>query len=185
MKITKEIFQDDQQLVRLAQKDQKAFALLYEKYFERIYLFIYKRVQDEGLAGDICQEAMLKAMLNIKQYENRGAPFTAWLYRIASNEVNLHFRTSKKMISVAIKEKDVKAIMAEISLEKTEDFNEQDKLVTALNGLKPEHAEIIDLRFFMQYSFKEIAEFYNITESNAKMRVYRILDRIKKGWNTK
>mgnify|MGYP001950421784 CR=1 FL=1 len=92
MKVTPEIYNDDQKLVLLAQKDRNAFGLIYDKYFERIYLFVYKRVQDEAKAGDICQEAMLKAMFNIKKYENRGAPFSAWLYRIASNEVNLFFR---------------------------------------------------------------------------------------------
>lgn len=182
MKVTPEIFNDDQQLVLLAQKDRNAFGLIYEKYFERIYLFAYKRVQDEAKAGDICQEAILKAMFNIEKYENRGAPFTAWLYRIASNEVNLFFRKSKKILSVEIQEKDLKDIMVEISLQKIDD---QDKLISALNSLKPEHSEIIDLRFFMRYSYKEIAEFYNITEANAKMRVYRILDRLKKGWKTK
>ena len=82
------------------------------------------------------------------------------------------------MISVEIREKDVQAIMTEISIENVESEDEQEKLISALNGLKPEHAELIDLRFFMRYSFKEIAEFYNITEANAKMRVYRILDRL-------
>lgn len=185
MKITQRTYQDDQQLVLLAKADRSAFALIYEKYFERIYLFIYKRVQDEAIAGDICQEAMLKAMFNIAKYENRGAPFSAWLYRIASNEVNLHFRKSKKMISVEIREKDVKELMSEISLKNKEDEDEQQKLINALNSLKPEQSEIIDLRFFMRFSFKEIAEFYNITEANAKMRVYRILERLKKGWDTK
>lgn len=185
MKVTPEILKDDQQLVLLAQQDRGAFALIYEKYFERIYFFIYKRVQDEAVAGDVCQEAMLKAMVNIQKYEDRGAPFSAWLYRIASNEVNLFYRKSKKMISVEIKETDVKAIMAEISLREKENVDEQEKLIEALNGLPVEHAEIIDLRFFLKYSFKEIAEFYNITEANAKMRVYRILDRLKKGWKSK
>lgn len=185
MKITRRTYQDDFQLVLLAQKDRNAFSLIYEKYFERIYRFIFKRVQDEAIAGDICQETMLKAMFNIHKFENRGAPFSAWLYRIASNEVNLYFRKSKKMISVEIREKDVQAIMTEISIENVESEDEQEKLISALNGLKPEHAELIDLRFFMRYSFKEIAEFYNITEANAKMRVYRILDRLKKGWDSK
>ncbi|MDA7803259.1 sigma-70 family RNA polymerase sigma factor [Crocinitomix sp.] len=185
MKVSPEIFKDDQQLVLLAKKDRNAFALIYEKYFERIYFFIYKRVQDEARAGDICQDAMLKAMFNIHKYENRGAPFSAWLYRIASNEVNLFFRKSKKLITVEVNERDIIVIMEEVSLTKIKDLNDQEKLVQALNQLAPEHSEIIDLRFFMHYSFKDIAEFYNITEANAKMRVYRILDKLKKGWKSK
>ncbi len=185
MGITTEIGKEDQELLLLVKKDRNAFGIIYEKYFEPIYLFIYKRVQDEAIAGDICQEAMLKAMFNIQKYENRGAPFSAWLYRIASNEVNLYFRKSKKNITVEIQEKDVQVIMEEISLQGIEDPNAQLKLVQALNKLTAEQTEIIDLRFFMGYSFKEIAEFYTITEANAKMRLYRILDRIKKGWDTK
>ena len=185
MNITSDIAKKDQELVLLVKKDRNAFGIIYEKYFEKIYLFIYKRVQDEALAGDICQEAMLKAMFNINKYEDRGAPFSAWLYRIASNEVNLYFRKSKKNITVEIQEKDVQVILDEISLQGTEDPQTQLKLVAALNKLAAEQTEIIDLRFFMGYSFKEIAEFYGITEANAKMRLYRILDRIKKEWDTK
>jgi len=180
LKTSKETYQDDQKLVLLAKKDRNAFGVIYNKYFERIYLFVYKRVQDEAIAGDVCQEAMLKAMFNIEKYENRGAPFSAWLYRIASNEVNLYFRRSKKRIRVEIQEKDVQTLMQEIKLEKIEMQDQQKMLINALNGLKPEQSEIIDLRFFMQYSFKEIANFYEISEANAKMRLYRILDRLKK-----
>ncbi len=184
MKITSDILKDDQQLVVLAQKNRKAFGLIYDKYFERIYLFVYKRVQDEGVAGDICQEAMLKAMFNIHKYENRGAPFTAWLYRIASNEVNLFFRKSKKMMTVAINENELKALVQEARLDH-QGATQQEALIKGLNGLKPEETEIIDLRFFMHYSFKEIAEFYSITEANAKMRLYRTLDRLKKACQSK
>lgn len=184
MKITQEIYNDDQKLVLLAQKDRNAFSIIYDKYFERIFLFVYKRTQDEAVAGDICQEAMLKAMFNIRKYENRGAPFAAWLYRIASNEVNLYFRKTKKNLTVSIDQKDLKLILEDGKFE-DEREEQQQVLVEALNKLDPEHAEIIDLRFFMHYSFKEIAEFYNITEANAKMRLYRILDRVKKSCQTK
>lgn len=173
---------DDRILVAAAQKDRNAFALIYDKYFERIYLFIYKRVGDEDLAGDICQETMLKVMFNIQKYEDRGIPFSAWLYRIASNEVNLFFRQKKKDTTVEIKEKHLKDMMEEGSLGKIESEEDQEKLVKMMSQLKPEHTEIIELRFFLEYSFKEIADFYSITEANAKMRLYRILEKMKQDW---
>ena len=175
-------YQDDRALVISAQKNSRAFAVIYDKYFERIYLFVFKRVQDQGAAGDICQDAMLKAMFNIKKYEDRGIPFSAWLYRIASNEVNLFFRAQKKMYTVEIQDRHVKEVMVEVEVGQIEKEEDQEKLLKVLSNLKPEHAEIIELRFFMQYSFKEIAEFYTISEANAKMRLYRILDKIKKTW---
>lgn len=172
----------DQALVIAAQKDRNAFAAIYDKYFERIYLFIYRRVGDEDVAGDICQETMLKVMFNIEKYEDRGLPFSAWLYRIASNEVNLFFRKKNRNTTVEIQEKHLKDLMQEGDLGKIEDERDQEQLVQMLSKLKPEHTEIIELRFFMGYSFKEIADFYAITEANAKMRLYRILEKMKEDW---
>lgn len=176
---------EDQQFILAAKKDPRAFGALYNKYFEQIYLFVFKRVQDEAIAGDVCQDAMLKAMHNIRKYEDRGYPFSAWLYRIASNEVNLFFRSQKKMFTVEVEDKHLKSVMMEVKIGQIEDEDDQEKLIKVLSNLKPEHSEIIELRFFMQYSFKDIAEFYNITEANAKMRLYRILDKLKKTWDSK
>ena len=114
--------------------------------------------------------------------KTEGIPFSAWLYRIASNEVNLFFRAQKKMYTVEIQDRHVKEVMVEVEVGQIEKEEDQEKLLKVLSNLKPEHAEIIELRFFMQYSFKEIAEFYAISEANAKMRLYRILDKIKKTW---
>lgn len=181
MKIKPETYKDDQQLVLLAQKNRQAFSIIYDKYFERIYCFIYKRVQREEIAGDICQEAMLKAMFNIHKYVNRGAPFSAWLYRIASNEVNLYFRKAKRENLVSIDKKDLVSLLSEAKLDTGGQLDEQMELmIKGLNELKVEQTEIIELRFFMHYSFKEIAEFYNITEASAKMRLYRTIERLKK-----
>ena len=174
---------EDKQFIVAAKKDPRAFGALYNKYFEQIYLFIYKRVQDEAVAGDVCQDAMLKAMHNIRKYEDRGFPFSAWLYRIASNELNLFFRAQKKMYTVQVEDKHLKSVMLEVNIGEAEKTDDQEKLIKVLSNLKPEHTEIIELRFFLQYSFKEIAEFYDITEANAKMRLYRILDKVKKTWD--
>lgn len=172
----------DSELIAACKEDINNFGGLYERYFEQIFLFIFKRVQDMDVAGDVCQKAMMKAMANIVKYEDRGLPFASWLYRIASNECNLFFRAQKKMMTVKVEDKHVKAVMTEIKIGTIESESDQDKLLKVLSNLKPEHAEIIELRFFMQYSFKEIAEFYSIKEPAAKMKLYRILDRIKKTW---
>ena len=183
MKKTSKTYLSEREVIAAAQKDPQAFAPLYDKYFEQIYLFIFKRVQDEAIAGDVCQDAMLKAMFNIHKYEDRGLPISAWLYRIASNEVNLYFRRKKKMVTVEVEDRHVKEVMQELKIGKSEAEQDQEKLLKVLSNLKPEHTEIVELRFFMEYSFKEIAEFYNVTEATAKMRLYRILDSIKKTWD--
>ena len=61
-------------------------------------------------------------------------------------------------------------------------MSDQEKLIEMLNGLEESHLDLIELRFFQQISFKEIAEIYSVSEATAKMRTYRILERINKQW---
>jgi RNA polymerase sigma-70 factor (ECF subfamily) len=180
---TKASYQQDLEFIARAKNEKNAFYLLYNKYWEQLFLFIFKKVQSMDDAGDVCQTAMLKAMMNLPKYEDRGFPFSAWLYRIASNEVNLYFRKKKKEGHVEIKETHVKDLMGEIELGELSSVDDQEKLLLILADLKPNQAEIIEMRFFFSYSFKEIADFYKISEANAKMRLYRILDKLKQKWS--
>lgn len=175
---------DDREQIAKAKKNRDAFGPLYEKYFERVFLFIFKRLGDQDTTADICQMVFLKAMMNIEKYQDRGAPFGAWLFRIASNELNMYFRKSKKTHVVEIEESGLINMMKEmeVSEDKVKEIQLQEKLIQVLDQLPTEKAELIDLRFFQGMSFKEIAEIYNITEANAKMKTYRLLEKIKKDW---
>ena len=82
--------------VQAAQKDPAMFRPLYERYHEPIYLYIFRRTTDEMLTADLCSQVFLKAMQKIHRYEYQGVPFSAWLYRIASNEIAQHFRKANK-----------------------------------------------------------------------------------------
>ena len=69
-------------LVEAAQKDPAKFGALYEIHFERIYAFVVRRVNDRDRAEDLTSEIFHKALANLKNYEWRGLPFQAWLFRI-------------------------------------------------------------------------------------------------------
>ena len=84
---------------------------------------------------------------------------------------------------VEIKETHVQELMVEVEISGLESIDDQEKLLSILGDLKPDQAEIIEMRFFFSYSFKEIADFYKISEANAKMRLYRILDKLKQKWS--
>src|SRR4051794_26016903 len=86
---------DEEQLVLDARENNAAFVKLYDKYYETMLGYIYRRTLDRNLAADICSETFLKAFQNIKRYEWRNLPFSAWLYRIASNEMNMADRKKK------------------------------------------------------------------------------------------
>lgn len=171
------------QEIELAKKDHRYFGKLYERYFEQIYRFIFKRTSgNEEVSGDLTQQTFIKAMANIAKYEDRGLPFSAWLYRIAQNEVNMYFRSQKKSYSVEITDRQLIGILEEADETKVSQET-LDQLVSVINNLEPSQLDIIELRFFQEMSFREIADIYDISEANAKMRVYRILEKIKTNWN--
>src|ERR1700681_1512422 len=74
-------------LVEAAQKDPAKFAELYEIHFARVYAFVARRVRDRDRAEDLTSEVFHKALAGLGTFEWRGAPFSAWLVRIAANLV--------------------------------------------------------------------------------------------------
>ena len=177
--VSQEAMQAEWQEVQAAQQNPVAFRPLYDRYFEPIFRFVFKRCADEHLAGDICSKVFLKAMQKINGYEFKGVPFSAWLYRIASNEVAQHFRNAQKNRVVSIEEHSISNLLDEIS--EDDDFeNKRQKMLKALNHLKETDLAMIEMRFFEGRPFKEIAQIMNITESNAKVKTYRILEKMKK-----
>lgn len=168
----------EKEMIFKAKKDPLAFGALYERYFERLFLFLFKRVGDMDVAGDLAQETMLKAMHNLDKYEDRGFQFSSWLFRIGSNEVNQYFRKQKRKQTVSVDESNILNLLSEATIVKHSD-DLINKVLQVISNLPPEKSEIIELRFFAGFSFQEIAEFYNVSEATAKMRLYRLLDRIK------
>ncbi len=170
--------QDEWSSIQAAQTNPAAFRPLYDRYFEAIFQFIHNRTQNEELSADLCSQVFLKAMQRLGDYTFRGVPFSAWLYRIASNEVAQWYRHNKKLRVVSVEETNLASMFEEALEDDLERF--RPFLIPALEELKEADLEIVEMRFFEQRPFKEIAEVLNITESNAKVRTYRVLERLKK-----
>jgi len=168
----------EQEVVEAAKKDPARFAVLYDKYYEQIFRFIYQRIDDKEQAFDATQQTFLKAMNSLHKYEYRGVPFASWLYRIASSEVNNLFRAQKAQRTINVESVSVYTIIEEIQESKIEEYH--DKIVDIIRELPEQELQLIEMRFFEKRSFKEIAEILEMTENNAKVKTYRILDKLKK-----
>ena len=106
-------------------------------------------------------------------------PFSSWLYRIASTEIQNLFRAQKAQRTVNIDSVSVYDIIEELQENKVDQYH--DKIVDIIgNELDEDDLQLIEMRFFEKRSFKEIAEILNLTENNAKVKTYRILERLKK-----
>lgn len=164
----------ENKLIEAAKANPQAFEALYVHYHDRVYRFVWAKVRDLDLAADICSETFMKVWLGIRRYNNQGVPFTAWLFRIATNEINQHFRKhgGSKYVSI---HPDMKGEW-DMHLEKTE---AREKLAQVLEKLSTEDLRLIEWRFFDGFAFKEIADMETSTEAAVKMKVYRILDFLK------
>ena len=176
---TKEDIEQELEVIRLAQKDPRYFAPIYEKYYEQIFVFIYKRVDDEDATGDITSMVFMKCLKNLEKYKFQGVPFSAWLYRIAVNEVNQYFRMEKKRErTVNLRTEHIGFLFEEMDI--SEGTKEPEEIIAELlQVLKPDDLQFIELRFFEARSFKEIGYFLNISEVNAKVKTYRILKKLR------
>lgn len=164
-------------IIESAKSDPARFGLLYEKYYRQVFVFVFRRTGNDELAGDLVSNTFLKALLSLKKYEYKGVPFSAWLFRIAINEVNMFFRKSERERTVSLDKSDLGKMIAEAG-EKDSDENQQ-LLLKALRTLSTEEMQLIELRFFEKRAFAEAGEILGITENNAKVRTYRILDKLK------
>ena len=178
---TKEEIEEEQAIIERAKSDPNVFGFLYEKYFDAIFLFINRRVDDADTAGDLCSQVFLKALNKLVDYQHKGLPFSAWLYRIASNQVNEHFRNVKKQRSISVAQDGIERLFAEV--EQEESVTEDDLtplLLQLLQQLDEKEVELLELRFFEGHSIKEVAYILGITKSNAKVKIFRLLEKMRK-----
>lgn len=161
----------DENLVREAiNGNQEAFALLYDKHFDKIYRYVYLKVSNRTEAEDLTQDVFLKALGAIGSYKWRQVPFSAWLFRIAHNEVIDYYRKQGRKELTQLNDnvyetKDDPVLLAEESFEKGE-------LMAALQRLSPAQREVISLRFGSELSIAEVAKTLGKREGTIKALQY-------------
>jgi RNA polymerase sigma-70 factor (ECF subfamily) len=174
-----EEIEDELLCIKKAKQDPKHFAVLYEKYYKTIFLYLYRKVNDTDVAGDLCSDVFSKALSSIHSYEYKGVPYSAWLYRIAANEANMYFRKFNKRETICIDDTSIQLLNED--MQETTDENVYLKfLPICLEKLKPDEVILVQWRFFENKAFKEVGEIMNMTENNAKVKTYRILEKVRK-----
>lgn len=166
-------------LIKQAKSDPAHFQKLYNLYFEEIFRFINRRVNELEISKDITQQVFLKALIGLDRYVYRDLPFSSYLYRIAANECNQFFRDSKKVRYVSLDAENLTIFFTEAEPEESTSETDLNNLKKALEGLSLKELLLIELRFFEKKGFKDIGFILNITENLAKVRTYRLLKKIK------
>lgn len=174
----------DEMLVSLFAKGENvAFDELLQRHQNRIFSYIFNIVKDRDLADDLFQETFVKAIVTIKQqrYTENGK-FLAWIMRIAHNLTIDYYRQEKQQASVSCDDNEIDILnRKELSEETVEDslvrhqiLNDVKKLVKSLPELQ---REVLEMRYYMNMSFKEIAEATGVSINTALGRMrYAIIN---------
>ena len=166
---------DDGALVALAKADKAAFGELYERYLGKIYSYVYYRTGNAHDAEDLTAKVFLRAMAHIGKYVDKGAPFQAWLYRIAHNLVANWHRDQGRRKIIALDDYVLHSLKSEAPDRQTEEREERDQLLEAARRLPEDRQQLLALKFVERLSNAEIGAIMGRTEGAIKSLYHRTL----------
>lgn len=170
---------DERLLVEAAQKDTSRFAELYEQNFHRVYAFVARRVRDRSEAQDLTAHVFQQALANLGKYKWKGAPFCAWLYRIASNAIADYARKqARETIGTGISATEQSTA---IDLEQGE---RRARLFQAVDTLPEDQRRVIVMRFADEKTIRQIADELGRSEGAVKQLQFRGLENLRNRLNT-
>ena len=169
--------QEDKLLIRYAQAgDADAVAELYRRHSPAILRYVFFRMNDQTTAEDLTGDVFLEMVQALHRYTERGAPFTAWLFRIAhARVVDYHRRQARRPIETLSESLEDQAPDPE-----TQAANraETRNLLMAMNGLTDEQRTVLQLRFIEGFSVEATARIMRKSTGAIKALQHRALDRL-------
>lgn len=171
---------DESLLVEQAKNDPEAFGWLYEKYVQKIYNYIYYRTGNHHDAEDLTAKTFHRAMKHILYYEQRGVPFSAWLYRIAHNVVaNWHRDRSRRKV-IALDDLVLHQQRRQSPEGFVEDSEEKRELLKAIRCLPADRQQLLILKFVESMSNEAIGQIMGRSEGAIKSLYHRTLIALRK-----
>lgn len=181
--------QDEKTLVEKAKTSPAAFGKLYDLYYTKIFNYALRRTGEVAVAGDITSDTFFKAMKNLSKFKWQGVPFSSWIYKIASNEINSYFR-KKRFCSLSLDflynkhgfevvdntNLQEEYIKAQKQLGQHEDFQQAQNMLKKLPG---KYQEVIILRFFENKKINEISQITGKNNNTVKSLLKRGLNKLK------
>ena len=175
-------------------KDNPAhFSELFNLYYPQIFGYIFRRVGNFDDSADIAAESFYNAYCSIHRFSYRGIAVKVWLYRIATNQVNLYFRSQKKRKALfERRELEHAALLQEYLLEDKKDMEtemqQHEQFIAVLSRLKTlpvAYQEVIALRYFEGKELKEICLILNMKEGTIKSLLSRGVEKLRIQCNQK
>ncbi len=166
---------DDEALARAIAGDPDGFSVLYERYVTRIYNYIFYRTGNASEAEDLTARVFHRALGRISAYQNKGVPFSAWLYRIAHNLVANWHRDNSRRHEVPLDDR-LNLVQRTDHPEQTLVMNQElENLLVVIRKLSSERQQLVILKFVEHLSNAEIAVIMGRSEGAIKSLYHRTL----------
>ena len=173
-------------LIENAKSDPESFGKLYDKYYDQIYRFCLHRTANIDLAQDITSEVFTKLLNKLWMFRWKNVAFSAWLFKIANNEVNSYYRKNKqKFVDIEDYSEKIpdneKVADYNINLEE-EELQDKKMFLTLHNSVKQldlKYQEVIVLKYFEEKSIKEISEILSKSEGTVKSLLHRGIKKLR------
>ncbi|HPE74478.1 MAG TPA: sigma-70 family RNA polymerase sigma factor [Draconibacterium sp.] len=180
LKLSERALQDYELVQKALLGDEKAFARLLSRYKDTIYFMLLKMLNNRSDAEDLTLEAFGKAFKNLHQYSPTYA-FSTWLFKIASNNC-IDFLRKKKGITISLEAENEQGEVSETMRLKSKDLNPEERLIRkqkaillhkVVRRLKPHYQTLVELRYFNELSYEEIAKELNLPLGTVKAQLFR------------
>jgi RNA polymerase sigma-70 factor (ECF subfamily) len=165
--------QDERALIEAAQADPARFVELYDRCFYRVYAYVSRRAGNRAVAEDVTSEVFEQALENIQKFEWRGAPFVAWLLRIAANALADRWRRTER--------DSLEAPPDVPDAREADDIERRAMLLQLVERLPDAQRRVIELRFGDEKSLRDIAQALERSEGAVKQLQLRALENLRKG----
>jgi len=176
----------ERRLIEAAQSDPARFGEVYEHYFALVYAYVARRVRNRDEAEDLTAEVFRKALASLPRFKWRGAPFAAWLFRIASNMIA--DRSKRVAREVSLDESGATARGNSALINKGADTSQQKDLEDSerrallfrlVDELAEDQGRVLVMRFAEEKSIREIAEALGRSEGAVKQLQFRALENLR------
>ena len=175
---------EERRLVEAAQRDIECFGEVYEHYFELVYAYAARRVHDRNEAEDLTAEVFHRALRSLPRFKWTGAPFAAWLFRIASNIIADRAQRAARERTVSGDEDALEAQLPQPQQADLEESERSASLFRSVDQLADDQRRVLVMRFAEEKSIREIADAMGRSEGAVKQLQFRALENLRERLTT-
>ncbi len=180
-----EIAPDDGELVLRARRDPGAFGALYRRYSDRIYAFAHRRTWTREAAEDVTAATFERAYRHLDRFDESGAGFGPWLFRIAANELVDHYRREGR-VRTGRGQRAMRVLTDDNTVDDVDRIDRADdveRMLTAMSTLRPRYQEALSLRYLAELDAEEAAQAMGCSKPVLAVTLHRALGALRRAYD--